>query len=162
MRVPKNEVRYMEPMYFFAPNGLRPDWISGFVDGEGCFQIAITLKEKSRYGITLTPSFSVAQHFRSGYILDALETFFQCGSCKNDTHSRCRVYEVRKLHDLRHTIVPFFHAHPLRTSKKEDFARFHTALQLLANGEHLNHRGLLQIVTLAYSMNSRGKHRRHL
>ena len=73
----------------------RPDWIAGFVDGEGCFQVTITKREKMKFGIEIQLSFSVAQNQKSAHLVNSFKQFWKCGTLKNDTRSNCRVYTVK-------------------------------------------------------------------
>lgn len=138
----------------------RPDWIAGFVDGEGSFSLNITNREKMRFGIELQLQFSIAQNQKSATTINALKDYWKCGSVKNDVRSHCRVYTVKKHDDLRRIIIPFFKTYPLITSKKDDFTKFVKIHSLMTNGEHLRYEGIIQIVDLAYQMNDKGKNRK--
>ena len=139
---------------------MNPQWITGFIDGEGSFQLSITYRSKFRYGIEVGLCFSVAQSKKSAYIIDTFQTYFGCGYVVNDNKSNCRVFRVKKLDDLRRTIIPFFQKYPLLTAKKEDFSKFVEIHHLLTNGEMNNKEGLKRIIQIGYSMNTRGTGRK--
>jgi len=143
-----------------TPN-IPPQWISGFIDGEGSFQCNITCRERSRYGVEFTLCFSVAQNRKNALIIDQLYQYFQCGYLLNDRKSNCRVFRVRNMDELRRIIIPFFKKYPLLTTKQEDFTTFVQIHTLLTNGEMNNKQGAKKIVTLAYSLNTRGKQRKN-
>lgn len=145
-----------------APAALpaHPQWISGFVDGEGSFQLSLSFRARMRFGVEVGLCFTIAQHKKSGYILDELHDYFRCGYIVNDTKGNCRVYRVKRLDDIRRIIIPFFLRYPLRTSKREDFHKFQAIHSLLTNGEMNNKEGLKHIVRIGYSMNSMGTQRK--
>jgi hypothetical protein len=138
----------------------RPDWIAGFVDGEGCFTLNITNRDKMKFGIEFQLQFSVAQNQRSAQSINNLKHYWKCGTLKNDTRSQCRVYTVKNLDELRRIIIPFFHKYPLLTQKKEDFILFEKIHSLMTHGEHLRYGGILTILDHAYAMNMRGNKRK--
>ena len=68
------------------PNGadnqqesLSPEWVVGFVDGEGCFYVGINRQPTMKVGWQVLPEFRVVQYQRDVALLDQLRTFFGCG-----------------------------------------------------------------------------------
>ena len=51
---------------------LEAQWIVGFVDGEGCFHVAINRHPDMKVGYQVLPEFTVVQHKRDIQILHAL------------------------------------------------------------------------------------------
>lgn len=132
-------------------------WIVGFIDGEGCFHISFNLSNKMPCGIEVRPSFSVSQKANSLHAITNIKNYFNCGGIRFDKKDGTYKYEVRSLKDLRQIIIPFFSRYELFTKKKLDFEIFKKACILIAEGQHLNPKGLSQIINLAYSMNGCGK-----
>lgn len=135
-------------------------WISGFIDGEGCFCVNINRCSATRLGWQVRPEFVVTQGARSVGALEILQEFFGCGAVyRNTRHDNHRedVYRwcVRRRGDLLDRIVPFVEATPLRTSKALDFGRFVQVLALMEEGRHLELQGVAQIATLVEGMNRR-------
>jgi hypothetical protein len=52
-------------------------------------------------------------------------------------------------------IVPFFQANPLRTAKRENFAKFVEVIELMDLQRHLTVSGLIEIAEIAQTMNFR-------
>src|SRR5439155_9347576 len=101
---------------------LNPEWVVGFVDGEGCFFVGIQRNPKTAIGYQVIPEFRVVQHMRDLPVLHGLKRFFGCGMvCQN--HQDRWELRVRKLENLRE-IVSFFERHPLKTKKQIDFLKF--------------------------------------
>ena len=131
---------------------LSPDWVVGFVDGEGCFHVAILRHPEMRTGYQVLPEFTVVQHERDIQILYALKAFFGCGVVRRN-HGDRLAYRVRKLECLER-IGDFFTKHPLKTRKNVDFIRFRRIVQKMKEGKHLTREGLLEIVEIALRMNT--------
>ena len=130
-------------------------WISGFVDGEGCFHVGINKMPKMTLGWQVLPEFRIVQHKRDLEVLKRIERFFDCG-CVRRNHGDRFELRVRGLKDLN-MIVAFFDKTPLFTKKKNDFLLFKEIISLMNDGEHLRKDGLLRIAILSSKMNRRKK-----
>ena len=131
---------------------LAAEWVTGFVDGEGCFHVGINEHPEMTAGFQVLPEFTVVQHERDVQLLHALKDFFGCGVVRRN-HGDRMAFRVRgKQHLLTH-IVPFFLKHPLKSKKHLDFLKFRRVLLLMEAGEHLTSTGLAEIRTLASQMN---------
>ncbi len=131
---------------------LSPDWVVGFVDGEGCFHVSILRHPDMKLGYQVLPEFTVVQHERDLQILYALKRFFGCGVVRRN-HGDRWAYRVRKLSCLER-ICDFFDRHPLKTKKRVDFIKFRRVVQFMKEGRHLTHEGLREIVEIARTMNT--------
>ena len=54
------------------PSGIPSYYISGFVDGEGCFHVALNRMPKMTLGWQVLPEFRIVQHQRDEKLLIAL------------------------------------------------------------------------------------------
>jgi hypothetical protein len=127
-------------------------WVTGFVDGEGCFHIGIARHAEMTAGFQVLPEFTVVQHERDVKALYALKAFFGCGIVRSN-HGDRMAYRVRRLEHLRNIIVPFFTQHSLKTGKRQDFEKFRRVLLMMERGDHLNANGLEEIRRVAKQMN---------
>ena len=132
-------------------------YITGFVDGEGCFSISFSKREKMKSGIEVKPSFSIGQHRNSLMILNRIHEYFGCGSIRFSKYDQTYKYEVRSITDLRKRIIPHFNKFPLLTKKLEDFVTFSSICEEIAASKHLNKDNLISIIERAYTMNQAGK-----
>jgi hypothetical protein len=135
-------------------------WVSGFIDGEGCFCVNINRCSATRLGWQVRPEFVVTQGARSLGALETLEEFFGCGAIyRNTRHDNHRedVYRwcVRRRDDLVERVVPFVQKVPLRTSKAGDYERFVRTLELMERERHLELTGIAEIAKLVEGMNRR-------
>jgi hypothetical protein len=131
---------------------LSPEWVVGFVDGEGCFFVGVNRQPTMKVGWQVLPEFRVVQHARDVAVLAQLREFFGCGQVTVN-HGDRKELRIRGLKELSERVVPFFQAHPLRTVKRTSFDRFAEVIALMQRGEHLTTEGLTLIRELAGRMN---------
>ena len=134
-----------------------PSFISGFVDGEGCFSISFSKREKMNFGIEVRPSFSVSQNQRNLQIIKLLHKYFHCGAVRFSRRDSNYKYETRNIDDITSIIIPHFEQYPLLTSKAEDFQIFKQICLMIKKSLHLNREGLREIINLSYRMNEAGQ-----
>jgi LAGLIDADG endonuclease len=131
-------------------------WITGYVDGEGCFSINF-IRQPHRHnrrgyktGFQVAHEFAVTQGASSVDSLHLLVKFFGVGNVyinkRYDNHKEHLYrYCVRAREDLVKTIIPFFDRYPLRTSKQDNFLKFAECMRLMEAGAHLTRSGLIEI-----------------
>lgn len=134
---------------------LDTQWIAGFVDGEGCFHVAINRQPKMKIGWQVLPEFRIVQHKRDIKILEQIQKVLGCGNVKVNHGDRLEV-RIRGIENLN-KIVNFFHENQLHTTKKYSFEIFSQIIELMNKGEHLNKQGLKRIAELASKMNRQTK-----
>ena len=107
-------------------------WLTGFIDGEGCFSISFSLRSKMKHGFEIRPSFSCAQRKdKDGLnkmVLNEIQNLFQAGFIRFSKKDQMWKYEVRQINDICEKIIPYFKTNILRTSKKLDFEKFKKSL----------------------------------
>ena len=130
---------------------LNPDWVVGFVDGEGCFVVGIYSHPEMTAGYQVLPEFRVVQHERDIQVLYALKRFFRCGVVRRNGEGRYE-FRIRRLSCLQE-VVKFFERHPLKTRKNVDFRKFARIVRWMAEGRHLTTEGLIDILEIAVTMN---------
>jgi hypothetical protein len=138
---------------------LDPWFVTGLVEGEGCFCISFSLRPKLRTGIEVRPSFALALNERDLTLLEDLQIYFGCGSIRESRADRTFKYESRSTRELLERIVPHFEAFPLRGSKARSFDGFLPICRMIGQGDHRERDGLRKIMAIAYETNL-GK-RRH-
>lgn len=134
-----------------------PSYISGYVDGEGCFTVSISPRTTLSVGWEVRPSLSVSQNSDRSQVLFLIQGYFGCGNLRPDRSDRTLKWEVRSLALLRKRIIPHFHRYPLLSSKDGDFQLFAMICERMARLEHRTGAGLREIVRLAGQMNPSGK-----
>lgn len=133
-------------------------WITGYVDGEGCFSVSFIKNATTKSGWQIFPEFVVTQGGKSKKSLEILRNFFECGRIfvnrRYDNH-REHIYRycVRSQEELRTKIIPFFEEHTLKTAKKEDFKNFSFILHQMELKKHLTKSGMKVIARRVEKMN---------
>ena len=133
------------------------NYISGYVDGEGCFSVSFSKREKLLMGWEVKPSFAVGQNYDRREVLDLMAAYFDCGFMRRDYADKTLKYEVRSLGELLKKVVPHFEKFPLKSSKQKVFLLFAKICKRMNQLKHLNIKGFREIVELAYQMNESGK-----
>ena len=94
---------------------LEARWVTGFVDGEGCFHVSINKVPKMSIGWQVLPEFRIVQHERDESVLEDLRRFFNAGKVVVN-HGARKELRIRKLEQLK-DVVLFFKQYPLKTRK---------------------------------------------
>lgn len=148
MQIKITEIDFTKPR--FSTN-LNPHWVTGFIDGEGSFIIAIlpsTGPTKKKVSLRL----SVTQKSHSAGVLYELQNFFGCGQVIPSSKD-CHRFVVQRKEDILTKIIPHFTKYPLVTSKNLNYETFKEAASIVAKGEHLSLMGLNKIIDLKNLMN---------
>ena len=132
-------------------------YISGFVDGEGCFCVSFQPSSRYRLGWEVRPSFSVSQNADRAQLLYELQKWWACGTIRPDRSDKTLKYEVRAIEHLVQRVLPHFREYPLLSAKQGDVDRFDRICRLVSDGKHQQRDGLIEIVELAMQMNPSGK-----
>ena len=133
-----------------------PSYISGYVDGEGCFNVSIAPRKTLRVGWEVRPSLSVSQNGDRSEVLLAIQDYFGCGTLRPDRSDLTLKWEIRSLPLLVERVLPHFEAYPLLSGKQRDAELFSAVCRRMLQGEHLEPAGLAAIVRLAGEMNPSG------
>lgn len=133
------------------------NYLSGYIDGEGCFNVSFSKRSKLNMGWEVKPSFAVGQNYDRRQVLDLMMEYFECGFMRRDYGDKTLKYEVRSLEKLLKKVIPHFYKFPLKSSKQKDFLLFAKICKRMKNYDHLNPRGFKNIVELACQMNASGK-----
>jgi hypothetical protein len=84
---------------------LDPWFVTGLVEGEGCFCVSFVIRPKMRVGLQALPSFSLSLNEKDQELLRALQIYFECGALRESRSDRTFKYEVR-------SVPPADGAHP--------------------------------------------------
>ena len=134
---------------------LDPQWIVGFVDGQGFFHVAINKNKEAGLGFQVQPEFTVVQHARDIQVLQALKDEFQCGVVRVN-HGDRFAFRVRGHVNLRDRVLPFFEKHHLKTRKRQEFLKFRDVILLMEQKQHNTPEGLEKIRQIQATMNRKG------
>lgn len=139
-------------------------WVTGFVDGEGCFSIGFvrqpdrTKRKGYRTGYQVSHNFAVVQGAKSKSSLEELQKFFGVGKVyinrRYDNHKEHLFrYNVYDRDHLLRVIIPFFRRYPMRTAKQRDFEKFARCVEMMQYNLHLTKNGIITIAKIVQTMN---------
>lgn len=131
-------------------------YLSGFVDGEGCFCVSLNKSSRHQFGWEIRPSFSVSQNGDRAQVLERLKQEFGCGTIRPDRSDRTLKYEVRSVANLVERILPHFEQYPLLSSKQREFEIFAEICRRMYRGEHRTREGFKHVIELVFEMNPSG------
>ena len=135
---------------------LEANWIVGFIDGEGCFHVAINKQPKMTLGWQVLPEFRVVQHQNDDSVLFRIKDYFGFGRVTKN-HGDRNEFRARGLKNLNQLIL-FLMKYQLQTnSKKKNFLLFSKIVQMMNNRDHMKVEGLTKIAMLASKMNKQVK-----
>jgi len=132
-------------------------YITGYVDGEGCFCVSFQPSRRHRFGWEVRPSFSVSQNAERSELLHMLKSMWGCGSIRPDRSDKTLKFEIRNVGELLEKVIPHFRACPLLSSKQADFERFDRICRWIGESRHLDRGGFEEIVRVAMEMNPSGR-----
>ena len=143
-----------KPRYSFNNKNtfyLNPDYITGFVDGEGCFSISVFKDSRRLTGWQVKPIFSISLHNKDVNLLESIQRTLNVGKIyKHGVDSK--QYRVSSLSSLQ-VIIEHFDKYSLITQKQADYLLFKEAVNLIINKEHLSLTGLLKLVGIKATLN---------
>ena len=137
-------------------NGIAdPNWLAGFVDGEGYFYVRSLQKKTYSVGFSVTLVFSISQDVRDEVLLTKFIEYLGCGKIeKASTRPDGVNFAVGKFIDIKEKIIPFFHKYSLQGIKYMDYKDFTEAAKIIDVKGHLTPEGIKKINSLKSGMNS--------
>lgn len=129
-----------------------PQWITGFVNGEGTFDVKI-YKSKTKTGFAIQMRFRIPQHARDTQLIEVLIKYFGSGKLEKHTQFEAVTLVIVKFSDIKDKIIPFFELYPLVGVKQKDFLDWCHIAKLINNGSHLTIEGLTIIRQIKDGMN---------
>ena len=138
------------------PDNLNPQWVSGFVAGDGGFSIYVRPAKDYVLGEKVYCRFHITQHSKDLELMKLFIAFFGCGTVSvrsNTSTPRCD-YFVQDTTNIIANIIPHFDTYPLLNLKQKDYECFNECMTILKLKQHLNLDGLNRVKSLNLEMNS--------
>ena len=133
------------------PDTLNPHWVSGFIAGDGCFNVGIR-SSTGRLFYTL----NVAQHIRDLALMNMLVTFFGCGKVySRPLLNRCD-FIIQTSAEIVNVVIPHFDCYPLQNVKDLDYQNFKLIMSMVADNTAQSN--IQTIKALISGMNSKRAH----
>ena len=120
-----------------------PEWLVGFVSGEGNFMIRLMNSSTHKLGYQVGLRFQITQHSKDKALMENIVNYLECGylSVRGDIID----YHVTKFSDIIEKIIPFFDKYLILGVKQKDFESFKSVASIIQDKKHLTEEGLLKI-----------------
>jgi len=97
-----------------------PNWVSGFVSGEGNFDVGIR-KKNYKIGYQVYLRFRITQHTRDTKLMELLIQYLGAGRLEKDSRKNVLYLVIGNFLDLTQIILPFFNKYPIFGVKYLDY-----------------------------------------
>jgi LAGLIDADG endonuclease len=129
-------------------------WISGFVSGEGNFDVGIKKKLKNKIGYEVYLRFRITQHKKDKKLMELIIKYLGAGRLEVQTKNPVVITVISKISDLNQKIIPFFTQFPICGIKTLDYFDWCKVAKLITNKSHLTNEGLESIRKIKSGMNT--------
>ena len=135
-------------------------YFSGFVDGEGSFNVSLRKKPDYKVGWQPVLSFNVSQ--REQEVLALMKFHFNCGIIKR-RRDGLYSYDVTNPKAIQDVIIPFFEKYKFFSpSKENNFLIFKKIARLMFAKRHLKPKGFRKLLQLREKLNEgKGRTRKY-
>jgi LAGLIDADG endonuclease len=130
-----------------------PQWVAGFVCGEGNFGVKIKKSKKNKIGYQIQLIFILSQHHRDIKLMEILKKYFGSGTVRKDPRHPAVYLILINFSDLTNKIIPLFEKYPIFGIKQLDFLDWCKVAKLMNEDYHLTTEGLNLIRTIKNGMN---------
>jgi len=132
---------------------LSPEYIAGFVDGEGCFCVSVSKHKTLKRRLEVRPQFEIELRDDDEMILKMIGKAIGCGNIYHLNYDKYGwrphvKYKVTAIDDLFKIVVPFFRKYPLRAKKAKTFSIWSRVVEMVYKKEHLKYGGFERIIKL--------------
>ena len=136
------------------------DYLAGFADGEGSFNVSLIKRDDYVLGWRPVMTFNVSQ--RDKTVLTLFKRYLRCGRFQYRKDG-IWYFVVQNPKSIQERIIPFFKRFSFFSStKKTNFSIFQQIGKIMATGSHYNQEGLEQIVRLREKLNfGKGRKRKY-
>ena len=76
---------------------LDPNWVTGFIDGDGCFHISIVEDIKTKTSWRVRPHFQIGTHIKDIVLMEDIKKFFKVGSINLKHGSKSIMFRVQSI-----------------------------------------------------------------
>jgi hypothetical protein len=130
-----------------------PNWISGFVSGEGNLDVGIK-KSKNIIGFQVYLRFRISQHTRDAKLIELIMNYLGAGRIETESRKPAIYLVITKISDITQKVIPFFNQYPICGIKHLDYLDWCRIANLIESGAHLTNEGLAEIRTIKEGINT--------
>ena len=149
----KKEIRYystQDNLPTKENSSLDPWFLTGFIDGEGCFRIPITKIDRA-IGWRVQLFFQITLHEKDEILLENIRNCLGVGKIHKSGKNLLQ-YRIQTFDELT-VLLNHLENYPLISQKRADYELFRKAYELVSIKEHLNKEGITKIVSIKASLN---------
>jgi hypothetical protein len=128
-----------------------PQWLVGFISGEGCFSVFITKSQYTKVGYQVQLRFRLTQHIRDVELMESLVSYLGGKVAKSREAVDLNVIQFSVLTDK---LLPLLEKYPIQGVKLQDYYDFIKVVELVKNKAHLTSEGLSLIRKIKAGMNT--------
>lgn len=141
---------------------LSPEYVCGFIDGEGSFSISIGKHKTLKRGFEVRPEFEIELRADDQEILERILITIGCGRIYDCSYERYgwyphSKYKITSIWDMKNTLFPFLDAHPLQAKKAKSYLLFREIVLMVCDKRHLSDDGFHKITALRDELRKLGK-----
>jgi LAGLIDADG endonuclease len=130
-----------------------PQWISGFVSGEGNLDVGIK-KSKNIIGYQVYLRFRISQHARDAKLMELIMNYLGAGRLERDSRKPVIYLVINKISEINQIVIPFFNQYPICGIKHLDYLDWCKIANLIESGAHLTNEGLAEIQRIKDGINT--------
>jgi len=133
-----------------------PNWIAGFVNGEGNFDVKIyqARSDQNKTGYLVQLRFRITQHIRDLNLMELIISELGTGWIYKYPNGNAVTITVSNFADITNIIVPFFERYPIIGVKLYDYLDWCQVQKLIHDRLHLTTEGLNLIRKIKSGMNT--------
>ena len=141
---------------------LHPQYIAGFIDGEGSFVVSFGRHKTLKRGIEIRVEFTIELRADDAKILHRILKTIGCGKIYDASYERYGwyphvKYKIGSTKDMEKYLIPFLDRTPLQAKKREVYKVFREIVLMVRKKEHLADSGFNKILKLRNEYRKYGK-----
>jgi len=138
------------------------NYVSGFIDGEGCFTICIAKHSSKRLGLDARLHFQIEVRSDDLDIIQDIQETIGCGRIYHLNYEKYGWYphvelKVSSFQEITSKLIPFLNRYPLRAKKKYSYRFFLEAVEVFQHKKHLTLEGIEELRKIRRKMNQFNK-----
>lgn len=141
---------------------LNPNYISGFIDGEGSFSVSFGRHKTLKRKIEIRIEFAIELRKDDEEILHRIKETIGCGRIYDCSYDRYgwyphAKYKIGSIREMKKFLLPFLRRYPLQAKKAKVFELFSEIVEITAKKDHLKDKGFKRIFYLRNKIRKFGK-----
>lgn len=145
---------------------LNPNYIAGFIDGEGSFSVSIGKHKTLKRGLEVRCEFEIELRADDKEILERICATLGCGKIYDCSYERYgwyphAKYKITSTKDMERILFPFLEKYPLQAKKAKVYKLFRKIVLLVRKKKHLHDLGFSEILKLRDQIRFYGKKHRN-